>query len=478
MLGDSAKKSFHWSLLIQLSNQIFGFITTLVLARLLSPADFGVLGIMTIFINLAKKITDGGFAASLIRTKDIDEMDFAVVFYFNLGCSLFLYAVLFFTSPFIAHFFEVPLVEQLLKVYGLSIVISAFTITQSVRLNRALDFKTQFKILLPSLLISGLIGVVAALQGYGVWSLVIKELAFALFASLQLWYYSKWKPLFSFDRIIFKRHFNFGYKLVLTDLTSQLFKDSYHAIISKSFSLAQLGYFTRAKSMEELPNSIVFNTINRVLFPMLSEEQDNHIRLKEVYSQIIKVVTFIVTPFLMLLYLVAEPLFIFLLTDKWLSAVTYFKILIINGMISPLQPYLLNICKVKGRSDLVLKLSVVEYFFTVLSMLAIIPYGIEGLLWGLVFATSAKSIVAMIFAGRLIEYSLKEQFLDLKEGFLISGILFVLVQIINKFLPFEDYSSIYHLIAITILFYSMMLIVTYILRFESIALIKKLILNK
>lgn len=471
------KSSIQWSFLIQLSFQIIGFVVSVILARILSPSDFGILGILTIFINLSKKVTDGGLAASLIRSKEIDDKDFSTVFYFNLGCSIFLYVLLFLFSPIIASFFEVPLVEDLLKVHGLSLIISAFTITQSVRLNKDLKFKTQFKILLPSLLLSGGIGIISAYLGYGVWSLVIKEISFAFFASIQLWLYSKWKPLWLFDKNVFKKHFSFGYKLVLTDLVSQFFKDSYKAIISKSFSPAQLGYFTRAKSMEELPNSIVFNTINRVLFPLLSTVQNDPVRLKTVYSQIIKTVTFLVTPFLMLLHLIAEPLFIFLLTEKWLPAVPFFRILLIAGMIAPLQPYLLNICKVLGRSDLVLKLSLIEYFFISIGILAIIPFGIEGLLWGMVAATLAKLLIAMISAGKLINYSVKEQVIDLREGFLVGFLVSMLIVFIQNVNLLNISDPFLFISSTSLLFYILVFTISFILKFESISLINKIILN-
>ncbi|GAB1448393.1 lipopolysaccharide biosynthesis protein [Bacteroidota bacterium] len=473
--GKSAKKSFKWSFLIQIANQVIGFVITIILARILSPSDFGVIGIITIFINLSKKITDGGLAASLIRTNEIDDKDFSVVFYFNFVCSLFLYLILFFSSEFIAYFFKVPLVESLLKVYGISIIISAFTITQSVRLNKGLDFKTQFLILLPSLVISGGLGIVTAYLGLGVWSLVIKELSFALFSALQLWFFSKWKPLLFFDWAIFKYHFSFAYKLVLADLISQLFKDSYNAIISKSFSPAQLGYFSRAKSMEELPSSIVFNTVNRVLFPMLSLVQDSQEKIREVYSQIIQIVTFLVVPFLMLLNIVAEPLFVLLLTDKWLPAVPYFKILILGGMIAPLQPYLLNICKVKGRSDLVLKLSLVEYAFIFLSMLAIIPFGILGLLWGIVIATFAKLAVAMFYVSRLIDYSIHIQLKDLREGFILSFIGLLFIYALEKSGLFLSLSFVSEIVIISILYYCFIFLISLLLRFESIKQLKQLI---
>lgn len=464
----SIKSSFKWSFIIQASFQIIGFLVSIILARILSPSDFGIIGILTIFINLSKNITDGGLASSLIRTKDPSEVDFSTVFYFNLVCSVFMYAILFIAAPFVAVFFKLPLIENLLRVFGVTIILSAFTITQSVKLNKELNFKTQFKILLPSLLISAVAGISSAYYGMGVWSLVIKEVVFSLLASMQLWFYSRWKPLRVFNRNSFKNHFYYGYKLVITDLISQFFRDSNKAIIGKIFSPAQLGFFTRAQSMQDLPNQIVFNTINRVLFPMLSKVQDSDIRLRDLYRQVIKIISFLVTPFLTLLYLVAKPLFIFLLTEKWLPAVPYFKILIIAGMIAPLQPYLLNICKVKGRSDMVLRLSLVEYFFISLSMLAIIPFGIYGLLWGLVVATIGKLMVAMYFSGKLIHYSIKSQLLDLKEGFVLSVIGFLWISGLQKGHVLPDNSPLLSLIVTSTLYYILLILIAIFFKFEGV----------
>lgn len=467
MIPVAAKKSFKWSLFIQLSHQVVGFIITLVLARMLSPSDFGVVGLITIFINISKKITDGGLASSLIRTKSLTDRDFSTVFYFNLFCSIFLYSILYFFATYIAGFFNLSILQDLIRVSGITIIISAFTITQSVKLNRSLNFKTQFKILFPSLIVSSIVGIFAANYGFGVWSIVFKEIAFSFLSALQLWYYSKWKPLLVFDKKLFKIHFNFGYKLVLTELISQLLNDSYKAVIGKNISIAQLGYFTRAKSMEELPNQIAFNTVNRVLFPILSSVQEDEKRLKEVYRKIIKLVTFIVIPFLMLMYINAESLFVFLLTSKWLPAVPYFKILIVAGMFAPLQPYLLNICKVKGRSDLIFKLSLVEYTFILLSMLAMFHFGIMGLLWGLVIATLSKLIVAMKIAGQLIGYTIYEQVLDLKDAFLLSGIgylfscLFISSKILDGFSPFLI------LITVSILYYGLLITLSSVFKVKS-----------
>lgn len=464
-----------WSFFQQFGFTAINFIVSIILARLLLPNDFGTYGIALIFSGIANLISDSGISSSLIRTKEIDDLDYNVAFWSNVGISFVLYFVVFFASPYIALFYSNQSLTSILRIVSLSIIISSLTTVQSVRLTKELKFKKKFLVGIPALLTSGFIGIYLASNNYGIWSLVYKDLTFYIVAGFNLWLSTKWYPSFIFDRSKLNHHFSFGYKLLITDLISRFFQDSYKLIIGKSFSFSELGFFTRAKSMEELPSQVVFNTINRVLFPMLAQVQDDEQRLKKVYSQIIKMVTFLVTPLLMLLHIVAEPLFVFLLTEKWLPAVPYFKILIIAGMIAPLQPYLLNICKVKGRSDLVLKLSIVEYIFIALSMLAMIPWGMNGLLWGLVVATLAKLLVAMFFAGSLIEYSIKEQLFDLKEGFILSLIGFLFIKVLDKsnILPLLD--PLYSLVIIASLYYIFLFFISWLFRFESITLIKILI---
>lgn len=470
--------SVFWSSFQQFGFVAINFIVSIVLARLLLPNEFGTYGIALIFSGIANLISDSGISSSLIRTKSLDDIDYNVSFWSNLIISIGLYFIIFIISPYIAVFYGNKDLTGILRIVSLSIIISSLTIVQSVILTKEMKFKKKFLVSLPALILSGIVGVFLASNNYGVWSLVYKDLTFYLLAGINLWFSTKWFPSLKFDWLIFKSHYNFGSKLLITDLLRRFFQDSYKLIIGKFFSLSELGFFTRAKSMEELPNQIVFNTINRVLFPMLAQVQDDHVRLKRVYSQIIKLVTFLVTPFLMLLYLLAEPFFVFLLTDKWLPAVPYFKILIIAGMIAPLQPYLLNICKVKGRSDLVLKLSLVEYFFIFLSMLAIIPYGITGLLWGIVAATLAKLLVAMFFTGRLIDYSVKNQLVDLKEGFLLSAIGFLFITILDKTYLLPTLKPLPTLILVSLLYYSFLLLISWLLGFKSITLIKLLVKRK
>ena len=418
------KKTFlsasFWSFLQQFGFISINFVVSILLARMLMPSDFGVVGIALIFNNFANIISDGGLSSSLIRNKEVDESDYSIVFIINVVVSIILYFIIFFSAPLIADVFNNNKLVLIVRVVTLSIVISSLTIIQSVKLTKELKFKKKLILGLPALLLSGLISIYLAYNGFGVWSLICKDLIFSTSLGILLWLDSRWVPklIFSFGK--FKYHFNYGYKLLLTDLIAKIFNDSYTIVIGKYFSVTQLGLFSRAKSLADLPNGIIFSAINRVMFPLLAKVNDDDQRLKHIYSQIIKRVSFSLIPLLMLLLIFAKSIFIFLLTEKWLDAVPYFQVLILVALMSPLQSYNLNICKVKGRSDLVLKLSVFKYFLTALSLLTVISFGINGLLWSFLAVTIVEVIFTSYFAGKLINYTLLEQLNDIKEPFFYS----------------------------------------------------------
>jgi teichuronic acid exporter len=419
-LKKQAEKSIFWSILIQFSFQFFGFLVTIILARILLPEQFGVVGMVAIFIALGRIVIDGGLASSLIRDKEVNQTDYSTIFFANLCLSVVFYVILLILAPYLALFFQQPELSNLLRVYGLVFIIGAFSTVQSVRLNKELDFKTQFKLLVPSLLVSSAMAVWMAYAGFGTWSLIVKELVFALMASIQIWIYSKWTPSFIFSTERFKHHFSFGSKIMVTELLNRFFIDSYKIVIGKFFSATQLGLYARAKSMEELPNTVLFNTINRVMYPLLAHVNDDDQRLKGIYRQIISTVAYLVVPVLTLLIILAKPLFVFLLTEKWNEAIPYFQILTLAALISPIQMYLLNICKVKGRSDLVLKLSIVEYGLIGFGLTSAIWLGMEGLLWSLVLIAFAKVLLSAMVAARLISYTLREQFMDIYQPYVFS----------------------------------------------------------
>ena len=452
-MQSSAKSGMFWSFMIQGGTQIINFIISVVLARLLLPEQFGLIGMIAIFIAISRALIDGGFVSSLIRTKDADDVDYSTVFFVNLASSFFLYILLFIAAPFIAEFYHQDILVKLIRVLGLILIINAFSLVQSVKLNKALQFKTQFKLQLPSLVISALISIWMAYNGYGVWSLVAKDILYALFATIQLWYYAKWTPSFIFDRVKFNYHFNFGYKLSLTSIINTTFNNLYLIIIGKYFSAAQLGFYTRARSLEQLPSEFFFNAFNRVFYPLLAQYNDDDERLKRTYSQLLQMVVFVVTPILLFLGIVATPFFRWLLTEKWLPAVPYFQLLVISGVFYPIHKYNLNICNLKGRSDMVLKLSTLQNSLLIVGAFSAIWFGIYGLLFSMIFVNLVITGVNSYFSGRLIGYGIKNQIQDLFPILSLTVILVALFYYLelNYFSKLPD---IYNLVIVAILFFS------------------------
>lgn len=448
----SAKSGMFWSFLIQGGTQIINFIVTVILARLLVPEQFGLIGMIAIFIEIGRAIVDGGFVSSLIRTKDADNIDYSTVFFVNLISSIALYCFLFFCAPFISSFFGQDILVNMIRILGLNLIINAFASVQSTKLNKALQFKIQFKLAIPSLIISATVSIWMAHNGFGVWSLVAKDVIFATLATAQLWWYSRWVPTFIIDKEKLKYHFNFGYKLSLTSIINTTFDNLYNVIIGKYFSATQLGYFSRARSLEQLPSDFFFNAFNRVFYPLLAKVNDDDGQLKNTYSKLVQIVVFVVTPILIYLGIVAIPFFRWLLTDKWLPAVPFFQLLVISGIFYPIHRYNLNICNLKGRSDMVLKLSMFKNILLLLGALIGIFFGIYGLLFSLIFVNVLVTGINAFFSGKLINYGLKSQIVDLFPILSLNFILasgFYMLQI-NLF---ERLSDFINLVTVALLFF-------------------------
>lgn len=442
-LRSSGRSGMIWSFLIQGGTQAVNFIVTVLLARLLMPHEFGLIGMITIFLAISRALLDGGFVSSLIRTNNADNVDYSTVFFVNLISSFILYGLLFSVAPYIADFYGQDVLINIIRVLGLVLIINAFSLVQSTKLNKALQFRTQFKLQLPSLIISALVSLWMAYNDYGVWSLVAKDLTFAFLATIQLWWYGKWIPSFVFDKEKFKYHFNFGYKLSLTQIINTSFNNLYNVVIGKYFSAAQLGYFTRARSLEELPTGFFYNAFNRVFYPLLAKVNDDDQKLKRVYSQLMRVVVFVVTPVLIYLGVVAEPFFRWLLTEKWLPAVPYFQLLLISGIFFPIHQYNLNICKLKGRSDMVLKLSMLQNILLLIGAFSALWFGIYGLLYSLIIVNVLITLINAYFSGRLIDYFLLDQMKDIYPIFILNallGVIFFFLQH-NYFFKLGDFWS-------------------------------------
>lgn len=402
-----------WTAIQTFGNQIISFIVSTVLARLLLPAEFGLIGMIGIFVAVGGALISSGLANSLIRTTDPDQSDYSTVFVFNLVGSFVIYCILFIAAPYIADFFKQPLLIPITRISTLSFIISAFAAVQVVRLHKNLDFKTETTASVVSNIAGGIVGVLLAYSGFGVMSLVYMGLTSALVNTAMLWVQSGWKPSLIFDKKKFKNHFGFGSRIMLTGLIDTLFTNLYIIVIGKYFSPVQVGFYNRADSIKQLPVTTFSSIFNKVTYPLFAEIKNDNARLKSVCKQLMKMVIFIIAPILMIMGILAEPLFRFLFTEKWLPAVPYFQILCINGVLFPLHSYNLNILSVKGRSDLILRLEIVKKTLLVLVLAISFQFGMYGLLWGqVIFSILALSINSYI-SGKFINYYIFEQFADI-----------------------------------------------------------------
>lgn len=471
-------QAIFWTFGHQFGTQIIQFIVQIILARVLLPEEFGLIGVLAVFLALGNSLVDSGMSSSLIRTQDVDDRDFSSVFVINITVSVFVYLILFFTSPLISNFFNQPILSDIVKVYCLSFIIRAISSIQYVRLTILMDFKTQTKLRLPALAISSILGLVLAYRGYGVWSLVYMQLANVTFESILIWFQVDWRPSFIIDWNRLKHHFNFGYKLTLSGIIDTVYNNIYHIIIGKYFSAAQLGFYTRAQSMRQLPVNNISSALNQVTYPLFSSIQNDDVRLKRLYKRLMKQVLYWIAPILVIAGVLGEPLFRFLMTEKWLPAVPYFQILCLGGILYPLHAYNLNILNVKGRSDLFLKLEIVKKALISIGLLIAIPFGIYGLLWMQVVLTILAFLINTSFSGKMISYSMLEQFKDILPILLLTGLIGILVFLIDLQLPSSSNFDFIRLVAGTVLGLGIYIIISFVTRLSPFVDFRELILKR
>ena len=477
-LRKQAISGMTWTFAQGFSTQGIGFLISVVLARILLPAEFGIIGMIAIFMGIGGALVDSGLASSLIRTPDADQEDFSTVFYFNIIGSIFIYFILYLTAPFIASFFNQPILTNITRVYGISFIINTFSTIQLTRLTQRMDFKTQLKVSVPALIGGGVLGIILAYMGFGVWSLVWMRLFQSLLSSIQLWIVSKWRPSLIFNVVKFKYHFNFGYKLLLSGLLDTIFTNSYTVIIGKLFPPAQLGFYTRANSVIQLPVENISGALNKVTYPLFASIKDDNERLKKVYKQIMQMVTFLIAPILIIMGVLATPLFRFVFTEKWLPAVPYFQILCISGILYPFHVYNLNILNVKGRSDLFLKLEIYKKILLVITVLVSIQFGMYGLLWGIVISSTLALFINTHYSGKFIHYNGFEQIRDVAPILLIALVAGILTLVADKIMFNQGTMDIFRIIlggTIGVLSY---LFISVTFKIQSIRDLKTIILKR
>ncbi|MCH4823784.1 lipopolysaccharide biosynthesis protein [Gramella lutea] len=431
-LRRKATRGLVWTFTQQFGNQLIGFLVSLILARILMPEQFGLIGMISVVMAVANSLLDGGTTNSLIRDPDCEESDYSTVFFFHFGVSILMYGMIYISSPLIAEFYEQPVLVKITRVYSISIIINALSIVQFAKLTKKMDFKTQTIISIPSVIFGGVIGIWMAYSGYGVWSLVFSNLATVKVKTIQIWGYSKWIPIFAFERDKFLKHFDYGYKLTISDLLNRIFNNIFLIAIGKYFSAAQVGFYTRAETMNQLPVRNISRTLEKVTFPLFVSIQNDDKRLKRVYKQIMQMVVYVVSPFLIYLAILAEPVFRFLFTEKWLPAVPYFQILCVTGLIYPLHSYNLDILNVKGRSDLFLKIEIMKKLLILISLVITVPMGIKEILYGQVIISIIAFFINAGYTGKFIGYNAFDQLKDVIPLYLFSCAIGVAVFILDN----------------------------------------------
>lgn len=420
-----------WSLLQNIGNKGIQFVVMLILARLLTPEAFGLIGMLMIFIQVSQTLVQAGFSQALIQKKDTDEEDYSSVFWINLVISIALYLILYVSAPLIAHFYDQPQLTNLARGFAFVFIINAFSYVQDARLTKQMRFKTLTIIQIPSTVIGAIVSITMAYLGYGVWSIIALQLATRLVYAIQIWIYAKWKPLLQFNKKKATDLFNFGSKLMFSGILHTVFQNIYLVIIGKYFPLSSVGYYQNADNLVKTPSKTLTSALSKVTFPALSSVQDDDIRLKIGYKKVIQQILFWLCPLFLLAAIFAEPLFRFVLTEKWLPAVLYFQILCVVGIFLPLNSFNLNILNVKGRSDIFLKLEIIKKTIIVVGIIISIPLGIKALLY-----FQAANAVAMYclnagVSGRYIRYNLMEQIKDIVPVLFINAIIGLLMYFID-----------------------------------------------
>lgn len=419
-LKDKTIRGVGWSFIDNIASSGITFLVGLILARLLTPEEYGVMAMIAIFIAISDSIIDSGFSNALIRKVHIERIDYNTVFYFNLVISIFLYIVLFLSSPAISIFFREPVLVEVMRVIGWVLIINALAIIPRTIFVRAVNFKTQTKVSLISSISSGGIGIGMAFSGMGVWSLVGQQLSRQILNTFFLWIYCKWQPALEFSVKSFKEMFSFGSRLLFSGLIDTVYKDIYYLIIGRFFTSALLGQYTRAQQFSIIFSSNLTAVVQRVSYPVLSSIQNEPERLREAYRKVIKTTMLVTFACMLGLAAVAKPLIIILIGEKWLPAVGFLQIICFSGMLYPLHAINLNILKVKGRSDLFLKLEIIKKFIAIGPIAIGVFYGIEFMLWSSVFNSFIAYFLNSHYSAGLINYSTKDQLADLLPTFLVS----------------------------------------------------------
>lgn len=425
-MGDNLKSktvnALKWSTVDRFGQQAIQFVIGIILARLLSPDDYGLLGLIMIFAAISFVLVESGFGQALIRKQNADETDYNTVFYFNIFVSVLLYLILFFSAPYIAAYFKQPQLIKIGRVIFLALLFNAFYLVPFAMKVKEMDFKSVAKVNLFATGLSGIIGVALAILKFGVWSLVAQQVSFHFFRMLAYRYFVKWKPkaLFSFSIII--EFWTYSIHILGTSLLNVIFNNLYVLILGKYYQKSDVGYYTQANKLSETFNFSFQQILLGSTFSMFSQIQDDTERLRRIFREINKKTAMITLPVMLVFIAVAEPFISVLLSDKWLFSVPYFQLLCFASLTTPFFALNISVLNARGFSNITFKLELIKKALILLSVVACFNFGIIIMLWGYAISTLVAYLVSVFYVKKNIQHFIKHQLGDLISGLFLSVI--------------------------------------------------------
>ena len=428
-------KGLVWSSINSFSNHGVEFLLMLFMARLLGPKEYGLIGLTTIFMAIASTFVDSGFSSALIRKKDCTNDDYSTVFIFNLFISVLCYIIIFLIAPYVSIFYKEPVLCPILRVLGLLLIAHAFNAVQNALLTKNIDFKKRTKITVTKNIIAGIIGVLFAYLGFGVWALVIQSLTASVLFSIMLWSTTEWYPNLHFSKKSFKELFDYGSKLLISSLINTTYGQIYPIVIGKFFSAATLGNFSRARHWANLGSRNLTIILQSISFPVLAKIQDDDRRLENIYRRMIRTSCFVVFPVMIGMSAVARPLTFVTIGEKWDFSAYLLQIVCFSMMWYPLHALNLNLLKVKGRSDLFLKLEIIKKIIGICILCISIPLGIVAMCYFNILTSIICLILNTYYTGKLINVGFLRQMRDIAPTIILSMIMFVVVLFAIQYIP-------------------------------------------
>ena len=425
--------SFKWSFIEKLVSFVFSFVVGVLVARVLSPSDYGVMGLIVIFVSLSQIILDGGFSLALIQKKDVSDEDYSTVFFVNVFFALLLYAIVFFLSTFIADFYSIPDIRLLMKVVGLNILVNALSLVQTAKLTKELRIKLQSKISLIVLLVSGLLSLILVYNGGGVWTLVFQTFVKNVLNTLLLWYYSSWRPYWVLKLSSVMSMLRFSGNILTLGILGVVYDNMFSMIIGKVYTPREVGYYTKANQIQQMPLSLYTSSLTKILLPILSEADLSAERLKKVYSEFIVISAMIIFPIMFIISAISEPLVLWLFTDKWAGMIPYLRIMSLYGIFYPLIAINVNLLLVKNKSGLCLRLDIFKFILAFVLIFVVRNSVIDLLIGFGAFYVFGYFLHALI-TSNLIDYKLKDQLSDIFRPILFSVLTYFLVVFLMTYL--------------------------------------------